>query len=140
MPLYAEEKLLYNGRYTTMGGVAVNCMKCGRETKSDDVFCTECLEHMERHPVPENVLVYVPSAKDREAAAKKKTVTLPVVSAEEQVKRLHRKVEMHRLLLILFMGATIFFGILSMETLHELKLSNLIGKNYTAVVAAEEVD
>ena len=140
MPLYAEEKLLYNIRYTIMGGVAVNCMKCGRETKADDVFCLECLDHMERHPVPENMLVYVPSAKDRAAAAKKKTVTHPVVSVEEQVKRLHRKIEMHRLLLILFMGATIFFGILSIETLHELKLSNLIGKNYTTVIATGATD
>ena len=124
-----------------MGGVAVNCMKCGRETKDDDVFCLECLDHMERHPVAENMLVYVPTAKDRAAAEKKLTVTHhPVISEEDQVKRLHRKVEILRLLVILFVGASLFFGILSMETLHELKLSNLIGKNYTTIIATEAAD
>ena len=118
----------------------MNCMKCGRETKSDVVFCRECLEHMERHPIAENMLVYVPTEKDRAAAVKKTTVAHPVVSAEDQVKRLHRKVEILRLLLILFMGASLFFGVLSAETLHELKLTNLIGKNYTAVVATGAAD
>ena len=140
MPLYAGEKLLYNIRYTIMGGVAVYCMKCGRETKSDDVFCQECLEHMKRHPVPENMLVYVPTAKDRAAAEKNHTVAHPVVTQEDQVKKLHRKVEILRLLVILFVGASLFFGILSLETLHELKLSNLIGKNYTTVIATEAAD
>ena len=112
----------------------MNCMKCGRETKTDNIFCPECLDHMERHPVAENVLVYVPSEKDRVAANKHK-IEHPVVSADDQVKRLHRKVERLRLLVILFLAATMFFAVLSMETLHELKLTNLIGKNYTAVVS-----
>ena len=140
MPLYAEEKLLYNVRYTIMGGVAVNCMKCGREIKSDAVFCQQCLDHMEKYPISEHTLVYVPTEKDRVASVKKNTVAHPVVSPEDQVKRLHRKVEVLRLLVILFMAASLFFGILSVETLHELKLTNLIGKNYTTVVATEATE
>ena len=118
----------------------MNCMKCGRETKSDDIFCCECLEHMERYPVAENMLVYVPSAKDRAAAEKKHTVAHPVISAEDQVKRLHRKIDTLRLLVIFFIAVSLFFGVLSMETLHELNVTNLIGKNYTAVVATEAAD
>ena len=131
---------MYNVRHTIRGGVAVNCMKCGREIKSDAVFCRECLEHMEKYPIPEHTLVYVPSEKDRAAAVRKSAEVHPGVSAEDVAKRLHRKVEALRLLVILFMAATLFFGILSVETLHELKLSNLIGKNYTPVVATERVD
>ena len=118
----------------------MNCMKCGRETKQDAVFCRECLEHMERHPIPEHMLVYVPTDKDRAAAVRKSAEAHPVISPEDEVKRLHRKVEILRLLVILFMGATLFFGILSAETLHELKLSNLIGKNYTTVVSTGATD
>ena len=117
----------------------MNCMKCGRETKIDNIFCSECLDHMERHPVAENVLVYVPSEKDR-AAANKHKIEHPVVSADDQVKRLHRKVERLRLLVILFMAATMFFAVLSMETLHELNVMNLIGKNYTTVVTTDPTD
>ena len=29
----------------------MNCMKCGRETQSEAIFCPECLEDMRRHPV-----------------------------------------------------------------------------------------
>ena len=140
MPLYVGEKLLYNIMYMIVGGAAVNCMKCGRETKSDAVFCAECLEHMERHPVAENVLVYVPTEKDREAAAKKLTVAHPVISEEEQLKRLHRKNHALSLLVILFMAVSAFFAVLSIETLHELNVKDLIGKNYTAVVSTESTD
>lgn len=140
MPLYEDEKLLYNIKYTIMGGVAMNCMKCGRETKSDAVFCQDCLEHMERHPVPEHMLAYVPSEKDRAAAAKKHTTPHIVASAEDQVKRLKREGDMLRLMVILFALLSMFLGIVSMETLNELKLSQFIGKNYTTVVATEAAD
>ena len=140
MPLYVPGKLLYNIKYLIMGGAAVNCMKCGRETKSDAVFCRECLEHMEKYPISDHTLVYVPTEKDRAASVKNIPAAHPAVSVEDQVKRMHRKVEILRLLLILFMGASLFFGVLSAETLHELKLTNLIGKNYTAGVATGAAD
>lgn len=118
----------------------MNCMKCGRETKSDDVFCQDCLEHMERHPVPENMLAYVPTEKDRSAAVKKHAVTHTIVSTDDQVKRLQRETDWLRLMVILFAVLSMFLGIVSMETLNELKISNLIGKNYKTVVATDSVD
>ena len=130
---------MYNGPDMTMGGVAVNCMKCGRETKVDAVFCDECLEHMDRHPVPPNTLVYVPSEKDR-ASAKKHSNLPPVVTAEDQVKRLTKKVHVLGLLLALFVGATVFFGLLSVDTLHELSVTKFIGKNYTSVTSSATLD
>ena len=123
-----------------MGGVAVNCMKCGRETKSDDVFCLECLDHMERHPVAENMLAYVPTEKDRAAAAKKLTVAHPVISEEEQVKRLQRKNHVLSLLVIVFLAVSAFFAVLSIETLHELNVKDLIGKNYTSITSSATMD
>ena len=122
-----------------MGGVAVNCMKCGRETKADAVFCEDCLEHMERHPVPPNTLVYVPSEKDR-VAVKKHITVRPVVTAEEQIKRLNKRIQTLGLLLALALGAVVFFGLLSADTLHELSMSNLIGKNYTAITSSATLD
>ena len=122
-----------------MGGVAVNCMKCGRETKGDAVFCDDCLDHMERHPVPANTLVYVPTEKDR-ASVKKHSNLPPVVKAEEQVKRLTKKVHVLGLLLALFIGATVFFGLLSVDTLHELSVTKFIGKNYTSITSSATLD
>ena len=130
---------MYNESDMTMGGVAVNCMKCGRETKADAVFCEDCLDHMERHPVPANTLVYVPSEKDR-AAVKKQITVSPMITPDDQVKRLTRKVHTLGLLLALALGAAIFFGLLSADALHELSVSDFIGKNYTSITSSATVD
>ena len=135
MPLYVAGKLLYNESDTKMGGVAVNCMKCGRETKGDAVFCDECLDHMERHPVPANMLVYVPSEKDRASAIKHSTVA-PVITAEDQVKRLTKKIQGLWLLIALLIGILVFLALLSMDALHELNVSKFIGKNYTSITSS----
>ena len=123
----------------TMGGVAVNCMKCGRETKEDAVFCKECLDHMARHPVPPNTLVYVPTEKDL-AATKKYTVSRSVVTAEEQIKRLNRKVQTLGLLLALALGVAIFFGLLSADALHELSVADFMGKIYQTITSSATTD
>ena len=119
----------------TMGGVAVYCMKCGRETKEDAVFCEECLDYMDRHPVPPNTLVYVPSEKDR-AAVKKQSTAHPVASTDEQIKRLNQKVHALGLLFALALGMAVFFGLLSVDALHDLNVSNFMGKNYTAITSS----
>ena len=116
----------------------MNCMKCGRETKEDAVFCEECLEHMARHPVPANTLVYVPSEKDR-AASKKHTVSHPVMTHEDQIKRLNRKVQTLSLLLALTVGVAIFLGLLSADALHELSVSDFMGKNYKTITSSATI-
>ena len=118
-----------------MGGVAVNCMKCGRETKDDAVFCEECLEHMARHPVPPNTLVYVPTEKDR-TTAKKHTVNHSVVSEEDQIKKLSRRVHGLNLLVALLLGLVIFLGLFSVDSLRQINMTNLIGKNYTTITSS----
>lgn len=117
----------------------MNCMKCGRETKEDAVFCEDCLDHMNRHPVPPNTLVYVPTEKDR-ATVKKHTVVHPVTTTEDQIKRLNVKVQTLGLLLALALGAAIFFGLLSADALHELSVSDFIGKNYTTITSSATLD
>ena len=117
----------------------MNCMKCGREIKEDAVFCAECLDHMERHPVPPNTLVYVPTEKDR-ASAKKHSTVLPVVTVEDQIKRMNRKIHTLGLLLALALGAVVFLGLLSVDALHELSVSNFMGKNYTSVTSSATMD
>ena len=117
----------------------MNCMKCGRETKEDAVFCEECLEHMNRHPVPPNTLVYVPTEKDR-ATVKKHSAALPATTTEDTIKRLNKKVQILGLLFALAMGAAIFFGLLSADALHELSVSDFMGKNYTTITSSATVD
>lgn len=37
------------------------CMKCGKKTKEDQVFCTECLEVMEKYPVKRDIHIQLPN-------------------------------------------------------------------------------
>ena len=122
-----------------MGGVAVNCMKCGRETQADAVFCEDCLDHMERHPVPPNMLVYVPSEKDRHSVKKHGTGT-PIITAEDQIKHLNKKIHSQRLVIALFFCVIMFLTLLSMDVVHELNVSKFAGKNYTSITSSATVD
>jgi len=47
----------------------VNCMKCGRDIEEGQVFCSNCLEEMQKYPVKPNTAVQLPH---REAASPKK--------------------------------------------------------------------
>ena len=48
----------------------MNCIKCGRELRGEQVFCRECQENMEHHPVKPGTPVQLPaSAPQPEAKA-----------------------------------------------------------------------
>ena len=38
----------------------MSCMRCGKESTEDHVFCTECLEDMKRHPVKPGTPIQLP--------------------------------------------------------------------------------
>lgn len=38
----------------------MSCMRCGKESAEDHVFCTECLEDMKRHPVKPGTPIQLP--------------------------------------------------------------------------------
>lgn len=48
----------------------MTCLKCGKETKSDHVFCDRCLTFMEAYPVKPGTPVHLP-ARPTVAPAKK---------------------------------------------------------------------
>ena len=38
----------------------MNCMKCGKTTTNEQVFCDDCLQVMAKHPVKPGTPVYLP--------------------------------------------------------------------------------
>ena len=42
----------------------MNCLKCGRETQEDNVFCQACLLEMQKYPVHADTVVLLPRRKD----------------------------------------------------------------------------
>lgn len=78
----------------------MNCIKCGRETPSEQVFCEDCLLDMEKHPVKPGTVVLLP--KRKETAAPKKTSKRRVLPLEDQVKVLRKRVRLLAVLLLIF--------------------------------------
>lgn len=83
-----------------------NCIKCGKELSTTKAFCEECLEVMERYPVPSGtpLVIHRRSAIPKKAPVKKK------LSPEEQVIKLKRLVKQMAVLLVVF-ALIIGFGL-----------------------------
>jgi len=73
-----------------MGGVAMKCMKCGREQDSEQVFCNECLLEMEKYPVSPNATVQLPLRRDT-SYQRKPQPRRTRLSPEEQIRILKKR-------------------------------------------------
>ena len=111
----------------------MNCMKCGRETVSEQVFCPDCLAEMEKYPVRPGTVVQLPIRKT--TAAVKKQPKKRMVSPEEQVKQLKKICRILAVLLVLVTAAAIALAIPAAEHLMEDHFK--IGQNYTTVIPTE---
>ena len=45
------------------------CLKCGRDTKSEQVFCNDCLAVMDAYPVKPDTAIHLPK-RDPQTASK----------------------------------------------------------------------
>lgn len=102
------------------------CMKCGRSTTGDHVFCDSCQQVMAAYPVAPGTAVHLPHhLPPKKAAPRKRTIPL-----EEQIQSLRKSLRRTRtfaliLLIVLAMTAAIL--------LHEVTdiEAPVIGQNYT---------
>lgn len=82
----------------------MNCLRCGRETDGQQVFCKACLDDMARHPVKSDTPVYLPVRKTREIPKKQFHWHRKERTAEEMVVILRKRVRvLTALVLILAM-------------------------------------
>ena len=107
----------------------MNCMKCGRETENEQVFCQDCLQVMEKFPVRPGTVVLLP--RRREPSVIKKNIKRHVPSAEEQVKILRKRVLTLTLLLIMCIVAIV---LMYKPTMHYVLDEHVeIGQNYSTM-------
>ena len=114
-----------------MGGVAMNCMKCGRKYDSDQAFCPHCLDQMAKNPVRPDVIINLPNRQDvsPKKAAPRKRVRTP----EEQI--LHLK-KSNRHLIVALCLMTLLAGILvsiSIDFFRQLDVQRFLGQNYSTM-------
>ena len=116
-----------------MGGVSMNCMKCGRELNEDGVFCAECLAEMENYPVKPDVVVQLPRRKQnptvKKPAPRRKTYHTP----EEQVKNLRKLALRLSLALVISVALLVATGYFAVVHLLESDTVVLPGQNYSSV-------
>ena len=113
----------------------MNCMKCGRETQGEDVFCQDCLIEMQRYPVEPGTVVLLPRRKE---TSYKKPVKRNVPSPEELILELRRQ---RTLLMILLAACLLAIALMFEPTMHYVRDEHYeIGQNYSSVTANTPAD
>lgn len=114
----------------------MNCMKCGRETSGEDVFCRECLTDMAKHPVDPSTVVLLPRRKEN--SFQKKTVKRHGPSPEELVDSLRRQ---NAALIFLLVVSLIAIVLMFKPTMHYVRDEHYeIGQNYSTVTSTTPAD
>ena len=109
----------------------MNCMKCGRETAEDQVFCAGCLEEMERYPVKPGTVVHIPSRVKEEEVHKAPRRRKPVLSVSDQLLRLRKKLLWTRVALAVMLLLTGFLCFAIGRVMIEWDAKPVLGQNYT---------
>ena len=111
----------------------MNCMKCGKETQQDQIFCPDCLAEMEKYPVKPGTVVQIPVQPiKKQPHHRRQTVT-----HEEQLKRQSKIIRRLVLALVLTAAVAVFFALLSFDILEKSSVHNLLGQNYSVAVSTE---
>ena len=107
----------------------MNCLRCGRETENEQVFCFLCESVMVKHPVKPNTVVTIPdrSALNRPGAARKPG------RPEEDTAQLRRTILQLRLWVCMLMAALMLC--VALLTWQELSREDgpAIGQNYSSI-------
>lgn len=133
--LYEWKKVLYNMVSVKIGGIAMNCMKCGRDLEPGQVFCVECRAEMEKYPVKPGTVVQLPRRRE-ESSVKKLTRRRTPLTPEEQVKALRKMV---RGLIGLIFVLVALLAVLLYPKVKELLAQEtfLPGQNYSSITDVE---
>ena len=90
------------------------CLKCGKTTKGEQVFCQQCLETMEAYPVKSDVHIQLPS-RPEEPVQKKQSRKRRPANQDELIAQLRWKVKKQRILMMILLlvvvasAAVVFF-------------------------------
>ena len=105
------------------------CLKCGKKTEAEQIFCPHCLEVMENYPVKPGVHIQLPN-RTVAPVQKKQGRKRRILNADEQVAYLRGKVQQQwALMAVLALALLITIGTMffTMSKPEEPE----IGKNYT---------
>ena len=108
----------------------MQCLRCGRETEGEQVFCFLCEAVMVKHPVKPNTVVTIPerSVRLRRSAPRKPQ------PPEDDTDQLRRTILQLRLWICMLMAALMLcVGVLTWQELHR-EEKPAIGQNYHSII------
>lgn len=109
------------------------CLKCGRETENEHVFCNGCLNVMEKYPVKPGTHINLP--KRETTAVQKKSSRRRALKPEEQVIQLKKSLRRTRFIVVLLILAVIGMGVLNWWYMKKMSVEPEkeapIGQNFT---------
>ena len=109
----------------------MNCVKCGREIEHDKVFCSVCLEEMERYPVKPGTVVHIPKRPEEESEKKTLSRKRAPLAPEQQIRRLKRRILWLRMALAALLLICGLLTIAVGRAVTELDFYRFVGKNYS---------
>ena len=108
----------------------MQCLRCGRETEDERVFCFLCESVMVKQPVKPNTVVTIP---ERSVRARMGPVRKPA-RVEEDTDHLHRTILQLRLWVCMLMAALMLcVGVLTWQELSRAR-EPAIGENYSSII------
>jgi len=107
----------------------MNCMKCGRETTGEQVFCDTCLQTMAKYPVKPGIAVKLPQRRD--PSAYRRSIKRRTVNPEEQLRILKKRAR--RLTLALLLCIALIALLLKPALSHLLGDHYKKGQNYSVI-------
>ncbi len=109
----------------------MHCVKCGREVVEDNVFCNTCLAEMEKNPVTPGTVVLLPTPEKK--PARKTSFKKHILSPEEQLSRLKKRIKRLRILVAVLLLAAGILAYVTSQVISELDLQRLLGQNYSTI-------
>ncbi|MBQ9167695.1 MAG: hypothetical protein IJX67_04715 [Oscillospiraceae bacterium] len=108
----------------------MRCMRCGRETEANQVFCPDCLKDMEKYPVKPGTSVQIPNRSSHEPVRKPRPKS---PGPEEQIARLRHALQVVLLVLIAVLMAFAITAGLLIHTLNQPDNTVPLGQNFGSV-------
>ena len=107
----------------------MGCLKCGKETEENQVFCEECCQGMEKYPVKPGTVVQLqirtPKAQEKKGQKRKEQ------DPKETIRQLRKLI---RWLTVVIACMTVVICLLAgfvIHTMEEPATAGNIGRNYT---------
>ena len=113
----------------------MSCLKCGRDLEEGQLFCTSCLEVMQKYPVKPNTAIQLPHRDETPASKKSPVKRRQAPTAEEKLQTAKRFLRRILVLWLITLGLLIVSLYPAMQFLLG-RTIRLPGQNYSTFSTA----